>query len=72
MSPEEHDLADTAIQHGGWIAAMLVATWGWIVKKSLGDVGKTMERVESKVDDALKRISRIEGHLGLNGYKGTE
>ncbi len=51
---------------------MLVATWGWIVKKSLGDVGKTMERVESKVDDALKRISRIEGHLGLNGYKGTE
>ena len=64
---DDHDIADTAIQHGGWIAAALVATWGWILRMSMREMHTRLERIEDKQDAALARISHIEGCLGLNG-----
>ncbi len=74
MSPDEEHITDNLIQHGGWIAAVLVATWGWIVKHSMGEVGVTLSRLEAKIDimahdlaHANEEIARIKGHLNLNG-----
>ncbi len=72
---DEHDIADTAIQHGGWIAAALVATWGWILKKAQSDTGRSLSemkegmiRLEEKFDVMVADVAHIKGHLGLNGY----
>lgn len=63
---EDHDIADTAIAHGGWIAAALVATWGWILKRAQGDIGKILQRIEDGLREQGERIARIEGRLGIN------
>lgn len=69
---DDHDIADAAIQHGGWVAAALVATWGWITKKSLGDVGHALTRIENKVDRATEKIARLEGRLGMLASNGKD
>jgi hypothetical protein len=57
------DLADSLANHGGWFAALVAGSYGWILKAGLGRAGKTLDRIEAKLDDHGQRLSRLEGRM---------
>ena len=52
---------EIARQNAGWLVATAAAIWGWVLKLVLGRHLHTADRIESKVDDLLERVSRLEG-----------
>lgn len=59
MNDEEKlamDVGDALAAHGGWFAALIAGSYGWIMKAGLGRVGATLDRIDAKLDDHGQRF----------------
>lgn len=64
---DDDDIAKVVIQHGGWIAAILTAAVGWILKKLFSSQLETLtelfKEMRSDIGDLKVSVAEIEGRL---------
>ena len=64
MTSNETDFSpNTLISHGGWIAAILVAAWGWVLRFALKQHLIAISEVNARLSNIEARLSRLEGRF---------
>lgn len=62
IQPPSTTTAENIAANAGWIAAAGTAAWGWMLKLVLGRHLQAADRIESKLDDLIERVARLEGY----------
>ncbi len=72
---DDHDLADQAIQHGGWLATIVAGIGLWLLKKLMSNQFTILleehRKLQIDVHDLIEKVARIEGILRERERRGT-
>ena len=68
---EESDFGSNLVQHGGWLATIVVGIWGWILKMALAKHLEGLNELNRRMNHLEISVGEIRGHLGINVNDST-